>query len=83
MVPHGHRRLLREDGAHQGPRKLGAMDLFPLGHQGEAGQRVVVLPAGQAADTAQVGGNHLEAGPIPLAPDHALVISRGYFATFK
>ena len=59
------------------------MDFFPLGHQGEAGQGVVVLPAGQAADATQVGGYHLEAGPIPLAPDHALVISRCNFATFK
>ena len=74
VVAHGHRRLLAKDRPYQGARELGAVELLPLGHQGKAGQGVVVLPTGQGTDAAQATLHHLQAGAIALAPDHPFVI---------
>ena len=83
VVPQCHRRLFAEDGPDQRTRELGAVDLLPLAHQGEAGQRVVVLPAGQGSDAADGRGHHLESGTIALAPHHPLVIGGGDLAAFE
>ena len=42
-------------------------------HQRIAGERVVVLPAGERADAADGGVDDAEPAAVALAPDHALV----------
>ena len=75
-MPDRHVHLIREDLADEGPGELRRVDLLVLRHQGEAGQRVVVLPAGERADAAHRRLDHREPGPVALPPDHALVIGR-------
>ena len=83
VVAHGDGGLFAEDRPHQGSGELGAVDLLPLGHQRKPRQGVVVLPAGQGADAPQLRAHHLQAGAIPLAPHHPLVVGGGELAPFK
>ena len=56
------------------------MNLLTIGHQGVAGQRVVVLPAGQLTDAPHGAVHTAQTGAIALPPDHAFMIGRGYLA---
>ncbi|MNP20696.1 hypothetical protein D3C76_1132800 [compost metagenome] len=81
MVADGHFDLIREDLPDQRAGKHRRVNLFGVGHQGVAGQRVVMFPAGQCADAADGAVGGAQAGAIALAPDHALVIGGGYLAS--
>src|SRR5258708_1650875 len=76
VVEDGDLELLGENRADQGAGELRDVDFFVLGHEGVAGERVVVLPAGERADAAGDGVHDLQAGAVALAPDHALMEGR-------
>ena len=71
--------LFGENRADEGAGELGDVDFLVLRHQGVAGERVVVFPAGQGADAAGGGVHDLQAGAVALAPDHALMERGGDF----
>ena len=73
MMADGDFHLIGEDRADHGAGKLRDMDLLVLRHQCIAGEGIVVLPAGQRADAADRAVDDLEAGGIPLTPDHPLM----------
>ena len=75
--------LLGENRPDQRARKLRGMDFLVLRHQGVAGERVVMLPAGQRADAPGRGIHHLQPGAIALAPDHALMEGRRELAALQ
>jgi hypothetical protein len=83
VVADGHAHLVREDRSHQRARELRAVDLLVRGHQRIARQRVVVLPAGQRADTAGARVHGRQTGAVALAPDHALVVGRRDLAALE
>jgi hypothetical protein len=68
-----HLDLLGEDRPDHRARKLRNMNLFVLRHEGVAGERVVVLPAGERSDAAGRGLDDREARAVALAPDHPLM----------
>ena len=55
MVADRYFDLFRKDRADEGARELGDVDFLMLRHQGVAGEGVVVFPACQGADTADLG----------------------------
>ena len=83
VVAHGHLHLVAKNLPHHRPRKLTAVDLLLLGHQGIASQGVVVLPAGQGTHPPRRRVHHPQTGPVALAPDHALVVGGGDFAPLQ
>ena len=78
-----HLDLVGEDRPDQRARKLRDMDFLVLRHQRVAGERIVVLPAGQRADAADGGVDHREAGAVALPPDHPLVEGRRDLAALE
>ncbi len=73
MVTDRHFDLVGEDRPDQRARKLRDMDFLVLGHQRVAGERIVMLPAGQRADAADLAVDDLEAGrhrPGPRSSAH-------------
>src|SRR5262245_62055160 len=56
------------------------MDLLAVGHHRVPRQGVVVFPACQLANPARLAVDGVQTRAVPLAPDHALVICRRYFA---
>jgi hypothetical protein len=83
MVADRHFHLVGKDRPDHGARKLGDVDVLVLRHQGVAGERIVVLPAGQRAEAADGAVDHLQAGGVALAPDHPLVEGRGDLAALE
>ena len=79
VVADGDLDLFGEYRADQGAGKLRDVDFLVLRHQGVAGERIVVFPAGQRADAADSGVHDLQAGTVALAPDHALMEGGGDF----
>ncbi len=83
MMADGDFHLVGKDRSDHGAWKLGDMDILVLRHQGVAGQRIVMLPAGKRAEAADRAIDHLQAGGITLAPDHPLVERRGDLAALE
>ena len=66
MVADRHFDLLGEDRSDHRARKLRGVDFLVLRHQRVAGERVVVLPAGERADAADGGVDDREARAVAL-----------------
>ena len=60
--------------AEDGARIHRRVDLLAVGHHRVARQRVVVLPACQLANAADLAVDGAQTRAVALAPDHALVI---------
>ena len=74
MLPDVDLRLLGKQVAEDGARIHRRVDLLAVGHHRVARQGVVVLPARQLADAANLAVDGAQARAVALAPDHALVI---------
>ena len=61
VVADGDFDLVRENLPDHGAGELGAVNLFAIGHQGVAGEGVVVLPASEGAHAADGGVDCFEA----------------------
>src|SRR4249919_370371 len=72
---------LREALAEGRARIHGGVDLLAIGHHGVAGERVVVLEAGQMADSPDLGIRRAQPRAIALTPDHAFEMCRRDLAT--
>ncbi len=83
VVADRHLDLVGEDLPDQRAGKLGDVDLLVLRHQRVAGERVVVLPAGQRADAPHRSVHHLQPGAVALAPDHPLMEGRRDLAALQ
>ena len=65
VVADRHLDLFGEDRADEGTGELGDVDFLVLRHQGVAGERVVVFPAGQRADAADRVSTTFRPEPSP------------------
>ena len=74
MLPDVDFRLLGKQVAEDGARIHRRVDLLAVGHHRVPRQRVVVLPACQLANAADLAVDGAQARAVALAPDHALVI---------
>ena len=83
VVADRHLDLLGENRSNHRAGKLGDVDFFVLRHQGVAGERIVVLPAGQRADAADGGIDNGEARAIALPPDHPFMECRRDLAALE
>ncbi len=72
-----HLDLVGEDRSHHRARKLGGdVDLLVLRHQGVAGERIAVLPAGERADSPHGGLDDVEAGAACPGPGLVAPVER-------
>ena len=74
MLPDVDFRLLGKQVAEDGAGIHRRVDLLAVGHHRVARQRVVVLPARQLTNAADLAVDGAQTGAVSLAPDHALVI---------
>ena len=76
MLPDVDFRLLRKQVAEDRTRIHRGVDLLAVRDHRVAREGVVVLPARQLTDAANRAVHGAQAGPVALAPDHALVVGR-------
>src|SRR5262249_38248714 len=83
VVTDRHLDLVGEDRTDHRAWKLRDMDLLVLRHEGIAGERVVMFPAGERSDMPDGSVHNAEARAIALPPDHPLMKRRSDLATLE